>query len=60
MIGNKNGLYKVANNRSYYLPSINSKMATEEYLMELLKENVFYIPKDEIKVAQLKDTTCSK
>ena len=50
----------MANNRGYYLPSINSKMVTEEYLMELLKENVFYIPKDEIKVAELKDTTCSK
>ncbi len=51
MIGNKRGLYKVAMNRGYYLPTYNSKIVTEEYLMELLKENVFYSPTTEVKIA---------
>ena len=60
MIGNKKGLYNVAINRGYYLPTINSKIITEEYLMELLKENVFYVPLSEIRIAHLKDTNIKK
>lgn len=59
-IGNKKGMYKVAEQRGLYLPGIDYKVVTEEYLMELLKGNIFCIPKSEIKLAFLKNTSVRK
>ena len=38
------GAYKVLANRDIYLPTFHSKCITEEYIVESLKGNLFYIP----------------
>ena len=43
-IRNKKGFYKLAESRCIYLPSYSSKCITKEYLLNLLKYNVFYLP----------------
>ena len=54
------GAYKVLANRDIYLPTFHSKCITEEYIVESLKGNLFYIPLKKVTLASLKDTTMTK
>ena len=54
------GAYKVLVNRDYYVPKLQSKCITEEYLIESLKGKLFYIPLIKVTLANMKDPTFSK
>ena len=43
-IRTKKELYKIVSNRNIYLPSFHSKYITKEYLLNILKSNLFYLP----------------
>ena len=52
----KKGLYALAESRQIYLPSIHSKIISKEYLLHILKSNLFFVYGKYIPHSYLKDT----
>lgn len=52
-VRSKIGLYKLAKQIEIFLPSYHSKYITKEYLINLLKSNIFYLKFNEIVHAML-------
>ena len=55
-IRSKKGLYKLLEKRQIFLPSFYSKAITKDYLIHLLKENLFYIKSNLIPHSVLMDS----
>lgn len=54
-VRNKKGLYRIAESRHILLPKYSSKCITKEYLLNLLKSNIFYLKSELVPHAVLSD-----
>ena len=60
-VRNKKGwLFKIAEQRHILLPKYSSKCITKEYLLNLLKSNIFYVLSEQVSHAVLMDLTITK